>query len=71
MYEFLSTLVQTAPAPAQELDPGGKFRTESNVWEWAAMRDGTAAPFSSCCSAAGFSSECTCSSRQDCTSEAV
>ena len=43
-----------------ELDPSGKFRSESDVWQWAASRSGAAVEFSSCCSSAGFSPECAC-----------
>ena len=45
----------------QELDPGGKFRSESDVWRWSASRAGSAVEFSSCCSSSGFlKSECVC-----------
>jgi hypothetical protein len=45
----------------QELDPSGKFRSESDVWRWSASRDGSPVEFSGCCSPAGFlKSECVC-----------
>jgi hypothetical protein len=45
----------------QELDPTGKFRSESDVWRWNATRGGDVVTFSSCCSPEGFlKSECTC-----------
>jgi hypothetical protein len=45
----------------QELDPEGKFRSESDVWRWSASRAGSAVEFSSCCSSSGFlKSECVC-----------
>jgi hypothetical protein len=44
-----------------ELDPDGKFRSESDVWRWAASRGGEAVQdFGSCCTSAGFSSQCVC-----------
>ena len=44
-----------------ELDPDGKFRSESDVWRWAASRAGEAVQdFGSCCTSAGFSSQCVC-----------
>ena len=60
------------PAGAQELDPTGKFASESNVWAWQATQNGTAVPFASCCSPQGFlSSQCTCASRTDCDGRAT
>ena len=50
----------------QELDPSSKFASESNVWRWSATRGGAAVPFASCCSAAGFSSQCACAPRTSC-----
>ena len=44
-----------------ELDPDGKFRSESDVWRWAASRAGEPVQdFGSCCTSAGFSSQCVC-----------
>jgi hypothetical protein len=44
----------------EQLDPAGKFRSESDAWRWAATRGGAEVPLASCCSAAGFSAECEC-----------
>ena len=55
--------------PDQELDPGGKFRSLSNVWAWNATdaRTGNAVPFAQCCSPQGFLTKaCTCASRAPC-----
>ena len=43
-----------------ELDPNGKFRSESDVWRWAATNGGMSVDFSTCCSADGFSDACRC-----------
>ena len=37
-----------------ELDPNGKFRSESDVWRWEATKGGVSVDFSACCSADGF-----------------
>jgi hypothetical protein len=44
----------------EQLDPAGKFRSESDAWRWAATRGGAEVPLASCCSAAGFSAKCVC-----------
>jgi len=45
----------------QELDPSGKFRSESDVWRWSASRAGDPAEFASCCTPDGFNkAQCTC-----------
>lgn len=50
-----------------ELDPAGKFASESTVWRWVASRGGQPADFASCCSPDGFKySECTCASSPAC-----
>jgi len=51
---------------AQELDPTGKFASESNVWDWTASKQGQNVTFSSCCGPDGFDSDCTCAPRQTC-----
>jgi hypothetical protein len=45
-----------------QLDPGGKFRGESDVWRWNATRGGVQVPLASCCTPQGFSAECQCAS---------
>lgn len=51
----------------QELDPIGKFATESDIWDWQAEQNGTVVPFASCCSSDGFAvGLCTCSPRKSC-----
>ena len=49
----------------QELDPGGKFRSSSNLWSWRAPLGGQEVPLSPCCTATGLSSACTCAPRTD------
>ena len=52
---------------AQELDPGGKFRSMSNVWQWRATRAGADVPFAACCTPSGFDSVgCVCAGRAGC-----
>eukprot|EP00884_Botryococcus_braunii_P016761 jgi/Botrbrau1/3769/Bobra.0183s0004.1 len=52
----------------QELDPTGKFSSESNIWQFYAQhKDGRPAEFASCCSAAGFDTHrCSCAARPPC-----
>lgn len=50
----------------QELDPTGKFASESNVWDWTASKQGQNVTFSNCCGPDGFNSDCTCAPRQTC-----
>jgi len=57
-----------------QLDPGGKFRSESDVWQWKAHKDGESVEFGSCCTASGFDrSQCTCQPIKPCdqTTEAA
>ncbi|CAL8469269.1 g8810 [Coccomyxa elongata] len=49
----------------EELDPSGKFRTESNAWSWRATQNGVDVPLQQCCTPTGFSSQCTCAPRTD------
>lgn len=49
-----------------ELDPTGKFDPISSVWQWNAERDGKEVDLASCCTADGFSSQCTCGPRTNC-----
>jgi len=52
-----------------QLDPNGKFSSESNVWKWKATRDGQAADFASCCTPQGFNkNRCQCASSPACES---
>ncbi|KAL4431088.1 hypothetical protein ABPG75_006344 [Micractinium tetrahymenae] len=51
----------------QELDPAGKFASEWDGWRWQATRGGQPVPFSSCCTASGFSTQCKCAPRSDCS----
>ena len=55
-----------AHAP-QELDPGGKFSSLSSVWAWRATRQGLDVPLALCCTPGGFSANCTCAPRLDCS----
>lgn len=57
----------TRSLPAQELDPASKFASEWDGWRWQATRAGQKVPFASCCTASGFSAECTCAPRSDCS----
>jgi hypothetical protein len=57
------------PYHAQELDPGGKFRSQSDVWQWRATRDGADVPFAACCTPSGFDPACVCAGRLGCTSQ--
>eukprot|EP01023_Acetabularia_acetabulum_P065410 TRINITY_DN8655_c0_g1_i3.p1 TRINITY_DN8655_c0_g1~~TRINITY_DN8655_c0_g1_i3.p1 ORF type:complete len:582 (+),score=94.72 TRINITY_DN8655_c0_g1_i3:131-1876(+) len=50
----------------EELDPTGKFQSQSNVWMWRAQKNGEDVPFFQCCDSSGFSSQCTCAIRDDC-----
>jgi FAD binding domain/D-arabinono-1,4-lactone oxidase len=50
-----------------QLDPTGKFASESSVWKWKATRNGQAAEFASCCTPQGFNKqECQCASSPAC-----
>jgi len=49
-----------------QLDPAGKFRSESGVWRWNATRDGAQVPLASCCTPQGFSKGCECASSPFC-----
>ncbi|CAK0783638.1 hypothetical protein CVIRNUC_006837 [Coccomyxa viridis] len=52
----------------QELDPGGKFRSLSDVWSWSARNSaGDSVPLSSCCGPNGFSTHCSCAPRVGCS----
>ncbi len=54
----------------QELDPGGKFSSLSDVWAWrATQRDsGLDTTLEHCCTPDGFnSSACTCAPRLACS----
>ena len=51
----------------QELDPNGKFRSLSDVWAWRATRRGLDVPLALCCGPDGFSAECACAPRLDCS----
>ncbi len=54
----------------QELDPGGKFSSLSDVWAWrATQRDsGLDATLEHCCTPDGFNtSACTCAPRLACS----
>ena len=53
----------------QELDPTGKFASESNVWKWNATRGGQpVSQFSTCCTPTGFNkAECQCASSNTCS----
>ena len=55
----------------QELDPNGKFRSLSDVWAWRATRRGLDVPLAMCCGPDGFSAECACAPRLDCTVQAA
>ena len=52
----------------QELDPTGKFASESNVWKWNATRGGQpVSQFSTCCTPTGFNkAACQCASVNTC-----
>ena len=62
---------QMQSARAQELDPNGKFRSLSDVWAWRATRRGLDVPLAMCCGPDGFSVECACAPRLDCTVQAA
>ncbi|KAK9823265.1 hypothetical protein WJX72_001448 [[Myrmecia] bisecta] len=51
----------------QELDPTGKFASESSVWRWRATKNGTDVPLQQCCSPSGFRQECVCAARIECS----
>jgi hypothetical protein len=55
------------PGWLQELDPGGKFRSRSNLWSWRATLGGQDVPLAQCCTPGGFSSACACAPRTDTT----
>ena len=59
-------VLKMAHAP-QELDPGGKFSSLSSVWAWRATRQGLDVPLALCCTPGGFSANCTCAPRLDCS----
>lgn len=66
--ERLNRLMGGTAGLPQELDPGGKFRSLSDVWEWnAADQSGASVPLDRCCSPGGFKAECTCRHRPPCT----
>ena len=52
----------------ETLDPKGKFKGMSNVWEWKAVDSkGKPIKFSKCCTSDGFDkSKCSCASRDKC-----
>lgn len=51
----------------QQLDPTGKFRTESPVWQWKATKGGVPTDFASCCTPQGFDkTKCQCASAPAC-----
>jgi hypothetical protein len=50
-----------------QLDPTGKFSSESTIWRWKATRNGQAAEFASCCTPQGFNkNQCQCASSPAC-----
>jgi hypothetical protein len=50
-----------------QLDPTGKFSSESTVWRFKATRGGQAADFASCCTPQGFNkAQCQCASSPAC-----
>lgn len=53
---------------AVKLDPSGKFRGLSDVWQWKAVdKNGNSIDFGDCCSTEGFDrNQCSCVSRDDC-----
>ena len=53
----------------QELDPGAKFKGESNIWRWEARQNGKVVDFKECCGPSGFDKSCVCANRADCGSK--
>lgn len=50
-----------------QLDPGGKFHSLSNVWEWKATINGGEVEYGSCCTPQGFDkARCSCASVNPC-----
>ncbi len=51
----------------QELDPSGKFESQSSVWRWRALFEGVQVPYWLCCTPdGGFSSQCQCGAAPSC-----
>lgn len=53
-----------------QLDPEGKFRTESKLWQWNATKDGVPVEYGSCCTPQGFDkAQCMCAPVNPCEGE--
>lgn len=59
--EYNTTWCQFGCA-VHELDPGSKFQSMADVWRWNMTRNSVVVNPGSCCTSAGFSDDCQCSS---------